>query len=152
MVWCNPRSSNGTVLYSHTAPKKILRKDVEKSVLDFSYGLRLEWGTFRWPQPPRFSQKYCDTNGRHNANGRRTAIQMGGVLTIFPFPQSVGAPKALQYKLEVYCNTNWRCIAILFWEVLGTKKEKKMLAWPPLQSPAVKKNFFLCKFWAVKNF
>ena len=27
-----------------------------------------------------------------------------------------------------------------------------MLAWPPLQSLAVKKNFFLCKFWAVKNF
>ena len=26
------------------------------------------------------------------------------------------------------------------------------LAWPPLQSLAVKKNFFLCKFWAVKNF
>ena len=28
----------------------------------------------------------------------------------------------------------------------------KPLAWPPLQSLAVKKNFFLCKFWAVKNF
>ena len=26
------------------------------------------------------------------------------------------------------------------------------LAWPPLQSLAVKKNFYLCKFWAVKNF
>ena len=39
---------------------------------------------------------YCDTNGR------RTAIQMGGVLPVFPFPQSVGALKVLQYKLEVY--------------------------------------------------
>ena len=27
-----------------------------------------------------------------------------------------------------------------------------VLAWPSLQSLAVKKNFFLCKFWAVKNF
>ena len=26
------------------------------------------------------------------------------------------------------------------------------LAWLPLQSLAVKKNFFLCKFWAVENF
>ena len=26
------------------------------------------------------------------------------------------------------------------------------LAWLPLQSLAVKKHFFLCKFWAVKNF
>ena len=29
---------------------------------------------------------------------------------------------------------------------------RKVLAWLPLQSLAVKKNFFLCKFWAVKNF
>ena len=27
-----------------------------------------------------------------------------------------------------------------------------LLAWLPLQSLAVKKNFFFCKFWAVKNF
>ena len=26
------------------------------------------------------------------------------------------------------------------------------LKWPSLQSLAVKKNFFFCKFWAVKNF
>ena len=39
-------------------------------------------GTFWWPQPPVLSQKYCRTNGR------RTAVQMGGVL---------------QYKWEVYC-------------------------------------------------
>ena len=53
-------------------------------------------------------EAYCNTNGR------RTAIQMGGVLTVFPFRQSVGAPKVLQCKLEAYCNTNWRCVAILF--------------------------------------
>ena len=41
---------------------------------------------------------------------------MGGVLTVFPFPQSVGAPEVLQYKWEAYCDINWRCIAILFWE------------------------------------
>ena len=45
------------------------------------------WGTSRWPPPPRFSQKYCDTNGR------RIAIQMGGVL---------------RYKWEPYCDTNGR--------------------------------------------
>ena len=53
-------------------------------------------------------EAYCDTNGRH------TAIQFFGRSTDrIPFPQSVGAPKALQfviggvlqYKLEVYCNT-----------------------------------------------
>ena len=27
-----------------------------------------------------------------------------------------------------------------------------ILAWPPLQSLAVKKSFIFCKFWAVKNF
>ena len=57
-------------------------------------------------------EAYCNTNGR------RTAIQMGGVLTVFPFPQSVGAPEVLRYKSEAYCNTNGRCIAILFWEVV----------------------------------
>ena len=57
--------------------------------------LRYEW------------EAYCDTNGR------RTAIQMGGVLAGFPFPQSVRGTKStaiqiggvLQYKLEVYCDT-----------------------------------------------
>ena len=29
-------------------------------------------------------------------NGRRTAMQMGGVLRVCPFPESVGAPKARQ--------------------------------------------------------
>ena len=38
-------------------------------------------------------------------------MQMGGVLTMFPFPPSVGAQKTLQtggvlqYKLEVHCDT-----------------------------------------------
>ena len=34
----------------------------------------------------------------------------------------------------------------------GRPRDRRLLAWPPLQSLAVKKNFFLCKFWAVKNF
>ena len=50
-------------------------------------------------------EAYCDTNER------RTVIQMGEVLTVFPFPHSLGSPEVLQYKLEAYCN---RCIAILF--------------------------------------
>ena len=41
---------------------------------------------------PILSQKYCRTNGR------RIAIQMGGVLP---------------YKWEAYCHINWRCIAAL---------------------------------------
>ena len=71
---------------------------------DFPKSIAIQMGgvlRYKW-------EAYCDTNGR------RTAIQMGGVLTVFPFPQSVGAPKALRYKLEAYCNTNGRCIAILF--------------------------------------
>ena len=40
-------------------------------------------------------EPYCNTNGR------RTGIQMGGVLTVYPSPQSVEAPKVLQYKLGV---------------------------------------------------
>ena len=28
----------------------------------------------------------------------------------------------------------------------------KTLAWPPLQSVAVKNNFILCKFWSVSEF
>ena len=66
---------------------------------DFQNVLRNKW------------EAYCNTNGR------RTAIQimeMGGVLTVSPFPQT----EVLRYKLEAYCNTNGRCIAILFWEVV----------------------------------
>ena len=44
----------------------------------FTKVLRYKWET------------YCNTNGG------RTAIQMGGILTVLPFPQSVGAPKVLQ--------------------------------------------------------
>ena len=61
------------------------------------------------------------------------AIQMGGVLQYkweaccdtkgestdsISLPQSVGAPKALRYKLEAYFDTNWRRIAQLFFEVV----------------------------------
>ena len=78
------------------------------------------WGTSRWPQSQTISRKHCDTNRRRISiqNGRRTAIQKGQALKVFPFPQSSGAPKVLQYKLEAYSNTNCRCIAALFWEVL----------------------------------
>ena len=73
-----------------------------------------EWGTVRWPQPPRFSQKYCDTNGR------RIAIQMGGVLRhkweeYWQYSLSserrgtksaaVQIGGVVQYKWEVYCDT-----------------------------------------------
>ena len=61
----------------------------------FSKALRGKWEAYR------------------NTNGRRTAIQMGGVMTISPFPWSLGAPKVLQYKLEANCDDNGRCIATL---------------------------------------
>ena len=57
----------------------------------------------------------CDTNGR------RIAIQMGGVLQYkweeywqHSLSSERRGTKVLQYKLEAYCDTNWRCIAILF--------------------------------------
>ena len=76
--------------------------------------------TSQSPQPTGFSpnvlrhkwEAYCNTNGR------RTAIQMGGVLIVFPFLRAQGTQFVLQYKLEAYCSTNWRCIAILFREVV----------------------------------
>ena len=67
---------------------------------DFPKVLRYEW------------EAYCNTNEG------RTVVQMGGVLTVLPFPQSVGVPKVLKYKLDACCNTNWRCIRILFREVV----------------------------------
>ena len=60
----------------------------------------------------------CKWEAFSDTNGRRTAIHMGGVLTVFPFTQSAGAPEVLRCKLEADCNTNGRCIAILFREVV----------------------------------
>ena len=51
---------------------------------------------------------YCDTNGRSTESADSIS-----------FPQSVGASKGLRYRLEAYCNTNWRCIAILFMRSSG---------------------------------
>ena len=81
--------------HTHINIKKILGNiPVTTTTKIFPKVLRYEW------------EAYCNTNGR------RAAIQMGGVLTVFPFPQSAGAPKhynknwgVSQYKLEVYCNT-----------------------------------------------
>ena len=42
-------------------------------------------------------------------------IHAGGVLKVYPFSQGLGAPKALQYKLEVYSNV---CFALPFREVV----------------------------------
>ena len=56
---------------------------------------------------------YCRTNGR------RTAVQMGGVLRGFPFLRSSEARKVRRYKWGAYCRTNWRCTAVLFRQVVG---------------------------------
>ena len=60
--------------------------------------LPYQWGT------------YCRTNGR------RTAVQMGGVLQGFPFLE---ARKVRRYKWGAYCRTNWRCTAVLFRQIVG---------------------------------
>ena len=56
---------------------------------------------------------YCRTNGR------RTAVQMGGVLQGFPFLRSLEARKVRRYKRGAYCRTNWRCTAVLFGQAVG---------------------------------
>ena len=84
--------------------------------MQFSGLLLPDTGNIPATTTAKFFPARCDTDGRAycNTNEGRTAIQMGGVLTVALFPQSAGAPKALQYTLEAYLNTNWRCIAILF--------------------------------------
>ena len=83
------------------------------------------WGTSRWPQPPRFSQKHCNTNRR------RTAIQTGGVL---------------RHKHRKDCNTNWRRTAIQMggalryffcWEVVVVGVSGVFLTFPyfPQENP-----------------
>ena len=73
-----------------------------KRLCSFSRNIPVATTTKIFPKVLRYEwEAYC------NANWRRTAIQMGGVLTVVPFPQSAGA-------LEAYCNTTWRCVAILF--------------------------------------
>ena len=54
----------------------------QKTLPIASFHRHRESESFRWPQPPVLSQKYCSTNGRC------TAVQVGGVLP---------------YKWEVYC-------------------------------------------------
>ena len=71
----------------------------------------LESGTFKYPQPLVFSQKYrrykwevyCGTNGR------RTALQIGSVLRRFPFSK---AYKPARHSVTNGGRTavqNWRC-------------------------------------------
>ena len=75
---------------------------------------QLQSETFRRSQPPVFFQKYCRTNGR------RTAVQMGGVLQykweVYSWVSlssrlrsqestAIQMGGVLPYKLEVYCRT-----------------------------------------------
>ena len=77
----------------------------------------------------RFSQELSGTPSAWyflkriaGTNGRRTAVQIGGVLhstdwrctAAFPFLRSSEASKAQRYKWEAYCGTNWRCTASTF--------------------------------------
>ena len=54
-----------------------------------------------------------------NTHGRHTAIQMGGVLTVFPFPQRMRCTERTTIQsggvLQYNC---WRCSAALFGEVV----------------------------------
>ena len=73
-------------------------------------------GTFRNPQPLVVSQKYrrykwevyCGTNGR------RTAVQIGGVLLRFPFSKALKPARHSVTNGGAYCGTNWRSTASTF--------------------------------------
>ena len=54
----------------------------------------------------------------------KSVVQMGEGLRALTFPQGSGVPKVLQYKLEVYGNTNCRCIAVEIGVVLQYFVEK----------------------------
>ena len=80
--------------------------------LELSY-LQLTIRNFPVTQPPVFSQKYCRTNGR------RTAVQMGGVL--------LGFPSSRLRSQEAYCHTNWRCTAVLSSRPVGVGVSETLL-------------------------
>ena len=85
--------------------------------------------TLRSPNPHYLSKKY------RNTNGKSTAMQMGGVLQHVQYPTDQRQKKLCRiHKLEVYsgtkfvphccmslqvyCNTEWRCIAVLLSEAM----------------------------------
>ena len=85
-------------------------------------------GTFRWPQPQVFSRKYCHTNGR------RTAVQMGGVLQYkwevycwVSLSSSLRSQEGATIQMGAYCRVNWRCAAVLSPEPVGVGVSKTLL-------------------------
>ena len=72
--------------------------------------IEVQFGPFRSANRTLATPEYCD------ANGRRAPIQMAGVLTIFPFAQGSATPIALQCRLEMQCNANWRGVPQYFFE------------------------------------
>ena len=78
-------------------------------------------GTFPNPNPLMLAQSTAGTNGR------RIAVQIGGVLqykwevycSVFPFVQGLEARKAQRYKWGAYCGTNWSCTAVLVRQAVG---------------------------------
>ena len=62
-----------------------------------------------------------DTTGRHTDN---SSLSSG----------LRGAPKALQYQLEAYCNLNWICIVVLFREATKVPPTTRF-AMGPFKSP-----------------
>ena len=73
---------------------------------------------------------YCRTNGR------RTAVQMGGVLQ--GFLRSLEARTAWRYKWGAYCRTNWRYIAVPFRQVVGVGVSETL----PNYIMKIARNFF----------
>ena len=86
-------------------------------------GVRPSSGTFWNPQPLLFSQKYCRYKWevywyKITTNRRRTAAQIGCCIAAFLSLQGLEARKAQRYKWGAYCGTDWRCVAVLFRQVV----------------------------------
>ena len=110
---CDSPPEGGIAQLWRDTPKP-LGKEVRQSVLHY---IQKRSGD---PNPQYFSKStavqmggvlpykweaYCSTNGRRTAG--------------FPFLRSLEARKARRYKWGAYCRTNWRCIAVLFRQVVG---------------------------------
>ena len=99
-VCAESQTFHGTALLTSTRTLKLL-------TLGVSFATGEHPGDHNHQDVPIISTAICD------ATERRTAMQMGGVLrqmggvqTVFPFPQSTAIQigGVLQFKLQVYCN------------------------------------------------
>ena len=109
--WIHPTTERSSVNFNVRSPGFLVKGPlVEMSSV--SWFERRWLGTSGWSQPPILSRKHCATDGR------RTDIQMGGVVKLVPFPGS-SAGGHRKSSNETYCNANWKSIAIPLWRKSG---------------------------------